>query len=236
MHGQGRNASQYRDFWIEPAERFGFAVAAPEFSRADFPEAAHYNLGDMRDASGGLRAQDAWAFSAIAGVFEGARSSLGLAAETFALFGHSAGAQFVHRFLLFMSEPRVSVAVAANAGWYTMPDPRVAFPFGLDGAGVSQALLEAWLARPLTVLLGTRDVEQTGSLLQTPSAMAQGAHRLDRGRRFFAEGLSQAERFGAPFNWRLGFVPGVGHDAARMAMPAAHACIAGLGAASSGAR
>src|SRR5262245_22792811 len=34
MHGMGRNASQYRDQWIEHAEKHNFLLIAPEFSNA----------------------------------------------------------------------------------------------------------------------------------------------------------------------------------------------------------
>jgi hypothetical protein len=45
------------------------------------------------------------------------------------MFGHSAGAQFVTRFVTFMPQHR-PIAVAANAGWYTTLDDLVEFPTG----------------------------------------------------------------------------------------------------------
>ena len=38
------------------------------------------------------------------------------------MFGHSAGGQFVHRFVQFKPNSRVNYAISANAGWYTVPD------------------------------------------------------------------------------------------------------------------
>ena len=50
----------------------------------------------------------------------------------YALYGHSAGGQFVHRYVAFADAPRMESAVAANSGWYTMPDDG-AFPYGWGG-------------------------------------------------------------------------------------------------------
>ena len=44
------------------------------------------------------------------------------------LFGHSAGAQFVHRLLLMVPDGRYAALVAANAGWYTVPDKSIDYP------------------------------------------------------------------------------------------------------------
>lgn len=222
MHGQGRNASEYRDQWIEAARAHHFAIAAPEFARSDFPAASHYNLGNRVDADGRAVAPALWSFSAIEPLFDAVRTRLELTCETYAIYGHSAGAQFVHRYLVFSAAPRVHAAVSANAGWYTRPDFDIAWPFGLGGTGLGGADLARWLARPMTVLLGSADTAQTGSLNQTQAAMAQGPHRLARGRSFMEAGLTAAEALGAPLNWRLGYVPGVGHDNSLMAEHAAH--------------
>ncbi|MGX6647049.1 alpha/beta hydrolase [Maricaulaceae bacterium MS644] len=222
MSGQGRNASEYRDQWIDAARTHRFAIAAPEFARTDFPAASHYNLGNRVDAEGRAVAPALWSFSAIEPMFDAARARLGLTCQTYAIYGHSAGAQFVHRYLVFSAAPRVHAAVSANAGWYTRPDFDIAWPFGLGGTGLGGADLARWLARPMTVLLGSADTAQTGSLNQTQAAMAQGPHRLARGRSFMEAGLAAAEALGAPLNWRLGYVPGVGHDNSLMAEHAAH--------------
>ena len=52
------------------------------------------------------------------------------------MFGHSAGAQFVHRFVMFAPGPNLRTAISANAGWYTTLEENVAFPYGLKDAPV----------------------------------------------------------------------------------------------------
>lgn len=218
MHGQGRNASEYRDQWIAMAEANTIAIAAPEFSRAHFPDAGDYNSGRRFYAAGRPVPVELWSFSAIEPLAAATRVRMALDGDDYAIYGHSAGAQFVHRFLLHMPNARVRRAVSANAGWYTLPDPEIAAPFGLGGEAVSEDALRAWLARPMTILLGTQDIDtEQSSLNRSPEAMQQGPHRLARGRFFFEAGRARAEALDAPFRWRLAYAPNINHDNSRMA-------------------
>jgi poly(3-hydroxybutyrate) depolymerase len=227
MHGQRRNASEYRDQWIDAANTHRFAIAAPEFRRNDFPRSTHYNLGNRVDARGRAVPTGLWSFSAIEPLFDAVRARLGLTCQSYAIYGHSAGAQFVHRYLLFSAAPRVHAAVSANAGWYTGPDFDIAWPFGLGGTDLTEADLARWLARPMTVLLGTADTTQGSSLNQSPEAMAQGPHRLARGRSFMAAGLDAARSRGVTLNWRLVYATDIGHDNSLMAEYAAYDLFSG---------
>ena len=169
-----------------------------------------------------LRPRALWSFAAIEPLFDETRRRFGTAAERYTIYGHSAGAQFVHRFVMFMPEARIEQAIAANAGWYTMPDPALAFPYGVEGAPVAPDTLKAVLAKPLTVLLGTADTDTADpDLRTTPEANRQGPHRFARGQSFFAEGRELAARLDAPFGWRMEHVPGVGHKNGLMAQAAA---------------
>jgi hypothetical protein len=75
----------------------------------------------------------------------------------YALFGHSAGSQFVHRMVMFGHRERVVACVAANAGTYMMPDLDIDFPYGLRATGLDEAALKAILQYRLTVMAGTAD-------------------------------------------------------------------------------
>jgi hypothetical protein len=97
MHGVQRNARDYRDQWHELATRHRFLLLAPEFNARDFPGAEGYNLGDRRTADGRLRPRDRWAYAALEPVFDDARRRFGATTDRYALYGHSAGAQFVQR-------------------------------------------------------------------------------------------------------------------------------------------
>lgn len=208
MHGVNRDADRYRDDWLPHARKHGFILVAPEFSKAAFPGDEGYALG--QESAGA-------AFTFIEPVFDAVKAGTGNASERYYLYGHSAGAQFVHRFVFFNPQARVAKAVAANAGWWTLPSVEVEFPYGLKGARVGTISPEALVQLPLVVLLGTEDTDTKHKhLRRTPEAMAQGEHRFARGQNFFATGKRCAEELKVPFGWKLATAPGVGHQDAEM--------------------
>ncbi|MEN0653782.1 MULTISPECIES: alpha/beta hydrolase [Hyphobacterium] len=214
MHGVDRNADDYAANWRGLVAEHGFRVYAPEFSDADFPGAAMYNLG-------GIGTDGPYAYSAIEPLFT-AIAERGGTAEGYYLFSHSAGAQFVHRAVLFEALPRLIMAFSANAGWYTLPDPATDWPYGLSGTSVDEAAIGAWLGRPLVVLLGDQDTDRRDpNLRRTAEAMAQGEHRYARGAFFMRTARDRAVELGVPFAWTAYNVPGVAHDNAGMAQAAA---------------
>lgn len=222
LHGVRRDADRYRDEWADLARQHGFIVVVPEFSARDFPGSRGYNTGHIANADGTPRPREQWAFAAIEPLFDHIRQRFGTHAARYTIYGHSAGAQFVHRYVMFMPDARIDQAIVANAGWYTMPDAAVNYPYGVAGTLVNSRQLIAALGQPLIVLLGTTDTSTTDpNLRQTPQAKAQGPHRYARGVAFFAQGASMAARLGTPFGWRLEFVPDIDHRNGEMAKVAA---------------
>ncbi len=213
VHGRNRNGRNYRDQWIGPAERHGFLVVVPEFSEAQYAHPEEYNYGDMRRPDGSLKPREEWLFPVFDAVFEDARARAGSRRETYALFGHSAGAQIVHRMATFAWSPRVERIVSANAGSYTMPLRDEAFPFGLGGVPVSDDELRALFSRPILVLLGDQDDDpEHYQLPRDPGAMRQGPHRLARGLHYVETARREAARLGVPLAWKVATAPGVGHS------------------------
>ena len=222
MHGVKRDADRYRDQWSALARQRGFILVVPAFDEERFPGARSYNLGNVFDESGKPVPREQRSFAALEPLFDTVRQMTGTQVTTYDLYGHSAGAQFVHRYLMYVPDARVDRAIAANAGWYTMPMRDVAFPYGLAGAGVDEAALRRALQRPMTILLGTADNDpQHENLRRTPEAQAQGPHRLARGESFVAAGRRAAADRGIAFGWMLRRVEGVVHDNAGMAGAAA---------------
>jgi poly(3-hydroxybutyrate) depolymerase len=228
MHGRERDADRYRDEWQPHAEEHNLLLVVPEFSNAKFPGAGTYNFGNVADRKGRPQPRASWSFGVIDKVFAEARARSGARREHYGFFGHSAGAQFAHRYLLFASASAADVIIAANAGAYTMPTQDVDFPWGLKGADVTRADLAKAFTRDVVILLGGRDTDPNHATLpRNPGAMAQGPHRLARGQRFFATAKATAEAFGVPFRWRLEIVPGVAHSNKGMSARAAAIIAAG---------
>lgn len=234
MHGAGRNGDGYRDAWIDEAERYGFLLVVPEFSDEHYPGAQTYNLGNVFDDDDAPVPEAQWSYSAVEPIFDDARARFGNRSSTYAIYGHSAGSQFVHRFLMLKPDARVSHAVLANAGWYTMPHDSAAWPYGaaglerLPGVDPNDAV-RSILTRPATVLLGTADTLRTDNFRTTPEADAQGRSRFERGHGYFDSARRAAARLGVPFRWELRTVDGVGHSNGRMAPAAARALADALG-------
>lgn len=222
MHGASRNPDDYRDAWVAGADEHGFIVIAPGFSNEDFPGARAYNMGSVLDENGQPLPRAQWTFSVIEPLFDEVVSRLGSTQTGYTLYGHSAGSQFVHRFMYFMPEARAKRLLFANAGWYTFPDRSIAFPFGLDGTPVNEARLQAALAKDVVVLLGDQDNDARHRLLnRSREAMRQGRHRFERGQNFFASASQLAQDNGWDFGWKLRVIEGVAHSNSGIAAGAA---------------
>jgi pimeloyl-ACP methyl ester carboxylesterase len=142
--------------------------------------------------------------------------------EQFYIFGHSAGSQFVHRLLMYKPDLPVAMAIAANAGWYTLPTDNQQFPYGLAGSGVKKPDLKKFFALPLVVLLGDQDIDtQDPNLRTAPEANLQGPHRFARGQNYYSYARDIANAMESPFNWQLQVAPGIAHENDKMAPYAA---------------
>ena len=218
MHGVTRAADDYLLSWLPFAEHYGFLLVVPEFTKSDWPGSRSYNIGNMRRKDGSSLSRDAWSFTIVDRLFDDVRKLFGSATTSFRLYGHSAGSQFVHRFITFTGGVRVARAVAANAGWYTVPDGGIGFPYGLKGTDVDDNTLRLAFRTNMIVLLGADDNDpQAPDLRQAAEARAQGPHRVARGEHFIAAAQARAQRLGAPFHWALKTVEKVGHSDRAMA-------------------
>lgn len=114
------------------------------------------------------------------------------------LFGFSGSAQFAHRYA--MAHPqRVAAAVVAGAGWYTHPDPRIRYPYGIRPSRDFPDMVfdpEAFLRVRIAVLVGEND--HTGDNLKRSRRVdeRQGLTRIDRARSWVAAMRSAAEAYG----------------------------------------
>lgn len=213
MHGVKRDGQRYRDSWIEIAEKGQFLLLVPEFDNKNFPKSRTYNLGNIFDRSGNYNDPKHWSYSMVDEIFNSVVEKLGLQTKQYSIYGHSAGAQFVHRLAIFCPSAKFKVAISANAGWYTFLNDNVDFPYGVDGTKLSKTKIKGALKKNLIILLGTEDVDPNHKYLKnTDEAKAQGAHRFARGTNFYSHASYLAEQLKTPFNWKLIPVPGISHS------------------------
>jgi poly(3-hydroxybutyrate) depolymerase len=130
------------------------------------------------------------------------------------LFGYSGGAQFAHRYL--MAHPhRVARAVIAAAGWYTFPDTRQRFPYGIRR---HRSLPEVnfdpqeFLRVPVTVLVGEADVGMAKVRSTARCNAQQGLNRLERARNWTAAMRTAAQAYGYEPCVSCIEVPQIGHS------------------------
>ncbi|HRH40909.1 MAG TPA: M20/M25/M40 family metallo-hydrolase [Pyrinomonadaceae bacterium] len=221
MAGRQRDADNYIESWIEWSKKNDYLVLAPLFDEKNWVEPLGYNFGNIatgKEKDNTPNPKSKWAFTLIEQMFDYARNEFKLNATKYDLFGHSAGGQFVHRFMLFMPESRTRIAIAANPGFYTLPDLNEDFPYGLKNSPypLTNKDLLNWTNRKLILMRGTADVERTESLRQTPEADAQGKNRFERAGFMF----NKIKTLNPKTTWQMFEVQGVAHDQKGMALAA----------------
>jgi len=243
MHGVHRNAEDMFHQIVPPGtgcgryvpankrllpELHNFVLLIPEFSPAQFPERNAYNFGNVFRNAGDLpdtkspNSEAEWSFTAIERIYESVKVAAALNTEGYILWGHSAGAQFVHRLIAVESNEKEMLsgtrhllrAVAANAGSYTMPSFQEEYPFGFGGlSSIGIISIAPFLHAPLLVLLGLDDTDANHRTIPTDrQAQQQGVNRLQRGLSFYSSGLEYARAHGTFCDWQLALVPGVAHN------------------------
>jgi poly(3-hydroxybutyrate) depolymerase len=221
MHGTGRNADEYLAGWKDKADEYDLIIIAPEFSKEVFTAEEYYGGGFMTP-EGEITEPGLTTFSLIDRIFEHVKKELKLSHTSYNIYGHSAGGQFTHRFMLFYDSPYVDRAVAANSGWYTFPDDTIDYPYGIKGLFANNdSLRKKYYATNLTILLGIADTIRDKDLRQTVEADLQGHTRLARGEKFFDYNKAKAEEAGCQFGWQKVYVTGSGHNHILMSPAAA---------------
>ena len=178
MHGNGRTGDSYFRAWRQPAIDYGFLLVVPEFDAEHYPGSRSYNLGNIFPGEEPTvrNPESDWTFTAIEDLFDAIREAAGSTRTAFRIYGHSAGGQFVHRLLMTRPDAPVERAVAANAGWYTMPTEEVRWPYGLGGSGFELTSLADRFQQDVTILLGDQDTDPNHpGLRRTPEAGAGAA-------------------------------------------------------------
>ena len=211
VHGNTRNADDYLNSWIRLTKDKNIAIFAPHFKRSSF---ISFNTLQMSTSNGKIRTNtDLYLHNSIDTLFKYIKTKFKLNDKLYDIYGHSAGAQFVHRYLLMSDNPSVNKAVAANAGWYTFLNG-ADFPYGVKNPPISltDSNVKKFLSTNLYILIGTNDIDVDSSINKSKGAQKQGINRLQRAKNFFTYTESIVEQNNLEFKWKYQAVPGAPHS------------------------
>jgi pimeloyl-ACP methyl ester carboxylesterase len=173
LHGIGRNCAAYRRDWASFCKAHDIVLCVPHFPEHEFPKHEGYILNPLA-----YKQFDDVVKSTLAACDPKKRAKI-------VLFGHSAGAQFAERAVLFCPSIPLSrtTVYLCNAGWYVLPERSSQYPYGLGGLPANMekrvSKVAAW-----HVVLGSKDTKRV-LVRFTEEANRQGGNRVERGRLFF---------------------------------------------------
>lgn len=214
FHGSGRKAQPFVTGLKKIAEEKNFLLICPEFSREKYPYDNGYNYGRVF-IKRKMTPENEWTYNVANKIIDDLKERAGVTKSKITFFGHSAGGQFMNRYLFLANKIKADRVIAANSGTYIAPDENTKFPHGLKNVPLAKQNLKRAYKQDVIVLLGERDISRKAP--KSPTIDKLGLNRLERGKNFFAMSQKKAEEIGTKFNWRLIIVPNVGHSRISMA-------------------
>jgi pimeloyl-ACP methyl ester carboxylesterase len=214
LHGAKRDAYPYMKHWGSIADERKVIVIGPQFEQRHWPKAAAYNAGDVKDQPG----REGWVFAAIEHLFDEVRDGQ----KDYVLFGHGAGAQVVQRMAMYRPDNRARVMVAANPGWYTMPEWRKEkekvykepYPYSMVESPAGEAELRAGLQKRLILIVNEKDEAPDDENLEKGDAVKkQGESRVERAENFIKAATAASQDLGVKLAWELNEAPDKVNDA-----------------------
>ncbi len=218
FHGDNRNAMDYRNAIESKARSLNFIAVVPEFSDQNFPGVNAYQLGNMfqdgeNPSPETLNPENKWSFSLVPAIVDFTRKKVGAVNAANFFIGHSGGAQFLHRFLIFKPYNSFIRAVVSAAGWYTIPDTTVTFPYGLASSPYQASVRKEILGKEVVIQVGSQDNNpNASSLRRNAQADLQGIHRLARAQYFYNSAMAISNELNTLFKWELRIIPGLDHS------------------------
>ena len=223
MHGRKRNGEEYRDQWIEKAKELNLLVIVPEFNESQFPGVYKFNYGNMFLETRESIPRNQHLFSIIEPLANFSVNKFKLKSNKWGIYGHGAGAHFVHRYILHYPEASHTLAIAANLGWYlSMTDQE--WPFGLTNSNIDDQQLKKAFSRYFLLMLGRADTSTKPNSAYVKenweTITLQGPHRLARGRNFFRSAINKSKELDQFFKWGMVEVPTTkGHSNTEQMVP-----------------
>lgn len=208
---------KYIKLWIKFAEKNNLLLIAPAFDKKNFQSYGGYR---------GLFGRKIGADQFLNIVLEENRN-VKYPSDKFYLYGHSAGGQFLIRYLLTHPQ-NVAAAVASAPGRYSYPDQNIPWPYGAgrieksikysEPDEIKSTLVEPnfenfikALEVPLTIVAGAEDTK-----LQPSRPGHSGISRIDFAKDWIEKMNRFAKNHGRKSNAELLIIPKIGHDSAKL--------------------
>ena len=218
VHGGARDSEKYLDIWKKFTEHKNIILVAPEFKRADYEDYEYLNISN--DYGVLNKNLNEHLHNSLSIFFSFFKSKYNLEIDTYKLYGHSGGAQFVHRLLLFSDYDNVSSAVIASAGSYTFLNNEN-YPYGLKESNhLSDKKIKRYLSQRVTFLIGNQDIKKFESSKKNniQGKAMQGNNRFEVGINYFNNLITVSERQKIPLRWKFQIAKGVAHDNEKMSL------------------
>ncbi|PQJ79699.1 hypothetical protein [Polaribacter porphyrae] len=218
FHGGGRNAKDYRDAIIKKANEHQFIAIVPEFSIENFPGGDGYNLGNVfidgdNPTANTLNPKNEWTFSIVESIFDFVKQEIENTSEKYQIIGHSAGAQFAHRLFMFIPSASYDKIVLSSAGWYTVPNFTIDFPYGYQKSPLENININDLFSKKIFIQVGEYDNDPNASgLRRNQFADVQGINRFERAYHFYDKAKELADLNNISFNWKVRTNLGLNHD------------------------
>ncbi len=236
MHGAERSATVQTNAWDSYAEKYGFIVIAPEFPKsstvAEWGYSESYNenayqFGNVTTSSGSktCNPEEKWAYNVIEAAFDHFKAAVGGTQTKYRMFGHSAGAQFVHRMVMMMPNARIERACAASPSAWTYPHPEglkisstqaIGWPYSpLNTPRANDDDMRTFLQKKMLIMVGDKDTTSE-SLDVSDAANYQGPNRYERLLAYDYACQLRAAELGITCAFEMMVVEGKGHGTTGM--------------------
>lgn len=216
FHGMDRKPEYFITGLKKNADEKNILIVCPKFTKYKFPGNKYYNYGNVKNSD-----KNQWTYNVANRIIDDLKTRVGATKSKVILFGHSAGGQFLHRYLFFADKIKADLVIAANAGTYLLPDEDVAYPYGFKNVAAGTKEMKRAYAQKTIILLGENDVSRMSKYFpKSPADDKQGLNRFERGKNFFNQSQKKAKELKTKFNWKLVTVPNVRHSAPTMARAA----------------
>lgn len=221
FQGADRNYTYLLEAWAKEAQAKQFMVFIPQFDKDMYPLNDYQEVGVMNAELNTFKRREELTPVLIDKIYEYIAKITKHELGCYNIYGHSAGGQFVQRFMLVHNSPYIRRAVIGSPGWYTFPDTTKAYPYGVkDIPYIDQEQLKQYLQKDIVLQLATGDTVRESYLRKTPEAEAQGRNRYERGNTFYNYIQKLAASHQWRCRWRKIIVKGVGHQSIEMGMAA----------------